>query len=156
MKETHDMGYDWMMQLVQRIEKNPNEDLFRSMQMAMETLHENDLISLTVFKDSVPVFWTDNQIPYNFKALDSLPQDGVVKLKNGWFQFMQKKAGKDFTVCASVVIRHDYIYRNRYLSNAFHSIYGLPESASLMSFSLDEGIDILDQKGSFLFSILLE
>ena len=108
-------------------------------------------INLHVYRNDSLVFWNTNQLPILRFADIHFPSDGILHLQNGWY-YAKTKRIRDYVVCASFLIKHDYSYENKELINDFSSRLSIPFSAYIM-LEQDAGYPIFSNKHDYLFSI---
>jgi signal transduction histidine kinase len=104
-------------------------------------------ISFYIVENDKLSYWTDRSTyfsPYldKFKA-----KNGLVKLKNGWYQYLLKKSNQK-TYLALILIKHNYSIKNKYLKNSFHNSFKLNNSIGI---SKNDGEAIQSNNGDLLF-----
>jgi two-component system nitrogen regulation sensor histidine kinase NtrY len=107
-----------------------------------------------IFRNDSLEYWNTNQVPISRFADIHFPAEGILHLQNGWY-FSKYLKHKEYLICASFLIKHEYEYENKELVNSFSKAFDVPFDANI---SLDEEnqYDIRDNKGNYLFSILPE
>lgn len=105
-----------------------------------------------IFRNDSLEYWNTNQVPISRFADIHFPAEGILHLQNGWY-FSKYLKHKEYLICASFLIKHEYEYENKELVNSFSKAFDVPFDANI---SLDEEnqYDIRDAKGNYLFSIL--
>ena len=118
-------------------------------------LTKNKGISLFVIKNEKLVFWTNRSINFMPNLSEFTAENGAVKLKNGWYQYLLKKSnGK--TYLALILIKHDYQITNKFLKNSFHESYQLNDKITIAVDSSSSGTIIRSKNGNYLFSLQKE
>ncbi len=124
-----------------------SDSIFEHLSSLSQQFEKQGFLFLIFQHDSV-VFWSDNSMPtdVNFK-------DGVVDSGNGWYRCITLETTKRKLV-GLYLIKRDYNYENKYLSNNFHQSFGLPNTAKFSS-SPNDTFSIDDANNNFLFSLSL-
>ncbi|MDG1147521.1 MAG: ATP-binding protein [Crocinitomicaceae bacterium] len=115
-------------------------------------INTKDAYNLHVYHKDSLVFWNTNQIPIIRFAEIHFPSEGFLHLQNGWY-YAKMKAFNDYVVCASMLVKQDYSYKNNELVNGFAPNLSLPFS-SYISLEEDVGHPIYSNSSRFVFSIL--
>lgn len=106
--------------------------------------------NLHIYRNDSLKFWSSNELPILRFAEIHFPADGIVHLQNGWYYAKTIREGR-VVFCASFLIKKDYSYQNKALSNEFAPDFKLPFKAKL---SLEEGpFSISDEQGDFVFAV---
>ncbi|MCT4561761.1 MAG: ATP-binding protein [Crocinitomicaceae bacterium] len=106
--------------------------------------------NLHIYRNDSLKFWSSNELPILRFAEIHFPADGIVHLQNGWYYAKTIREGR-VVFCASFLIKKDYSYQNKELSNEFANDFSLPFKAKL---SLEEGpFNIRDEEGAFVFAV---
>ena len=117
----------------------------------IQKLHESG-INLIVFRDSLPVYWSDSRIVFE-DILDSVSQGrNFFSLRNGWY-LIEKKTRGLFTYVSLFLVKNEYAYQNRFLTNEFNPLLGFPKGSGIGRVSGEGTFDITDSFGKFIFSV---
>ncbi len=108
--------------------------------------------NLHVYRHDSLIFWNTNQLPIIRFANLHFPADGILHLQNGWYYAKTIEAG-DYVLCASVLIRQEYAYRNESLENGFAPNLKLPFDATI-SLNQEVGYPIRTKDGTYAFSVV--
>ena len=108
-------------------------------------------INIHVYRNDSLLFWNTNQLPIIRFAEIHFPADGLLNLQNGWYYSKTKVIG-DYLVCASFLIKHDYAYENKHLSNNFAKELNLPFKATILE-DKDQGFAIYSTKNEYICSL---
>jgi len=144
-----------MNQLERILNENKSETIFERSELLLKSLGNEDNKSLFVFKNGIAEFWTTAHSLPDSLQLASMSNKGVLKLRNGWYRYFRKQVDEERTIVGLYLLRHDYLNRNKFLSDAFHPAFGIPETAMLMDEPSDDLISIQSGEGDFLFGIML-
>ena len=107
-------------------------------------------ISLFVLQNNKTLFWTSRDIDFNDKLTDFKTENGVVTLKNGWYQYLIKKQNQK-TYLALILIKHHYPIENNFLKNEFNKNFHLSSNTSIHLKKVKNSFLIKNQKGAPLF-----
>jgi len=116
-----------------------------------EKFNDQDRYNLHVYHKDSLVFWNTNQLPIIRFADIHFPSEGLLHLQNGWY-YSKLKVFNDYVVCASMLVKQDYSYKNNELVNDFASNLSLPFS-SYISLEQEIGYPIYSNDSKFVFSI---
>ena len=107
--------------------------------------------NLHIYKNDSLVYWSTNQLPILRFSDIHFPSEGIIHLQNGWYYAKISKE-KDYTLCASFLIKKDYSYKNKELKNEFVESLTLPFS-TYITFEQENGYPIYSKEKQYLFSI---
>ncbi|MFO7922674.1 MAG: ATP-binding protein [Bacteroidales bacterium] len=98
-------------------------------------------------------FWNSNILP--LQTDDTLPdwEENMINPGNGWFAVTQMKAGDSLNLFGLILIKHDYVFENEFLTNDFHPDFKLFAEAEL-GFDREKTNIIKDPDGNFLFCLI--
>jgi signal transduction histidine kinase len=113
-------------------------------------LYKDKGISFFIIQNDKTNYWTNRSIDFsaNLKAFKSA--NGLVELKNGWYQYILKKSHQK-SYLALILIKNNYPISNKYLKNSFHESFNLSDDLAISLKKSDQ--NILDKNGNFLFSL---
>lgn len=109
-------------------------------------------INIHIYRNDSLKYWNTNQLPVMRFADIHFPSEGIVHLQNGWY-YAQIKQLNGYTIVGSFLIRHDFAYENKDLSNEFYGELHLPFKASI-NIAEDQGLAIHNESGDYLFSVI--
>jgi signal transduction histidine kinase len=121
------------------------DSIFEHLPSLSQQFEKQGFIYLVFQNDSL-VFWSNNSMP----AIVNL-KDGVENSGNGWYRCITVNTANR-KIVGLYLIKQDYNYENKYLSNSFHSSFGLPNTVRFSS-SQDDAFSIKDENNDFLFSL---
>ncbi|MFN3342149.1 MAG: ATP-binding protein [Flavobacteriales bacterium] len=116
---------------------------------------ENELHAVMVFREQQPVFWTNSRIPFDTTALDTLGKSGMIHLRNGWYFFNHEHLDDEHSGIVFTQVRKEYVHKNRYLSDHFHSAWGIPDEVNLVEPGTEKSFLVRDENGNAVFALLL-
>lgn len=105
-----------------------------------------------VFEGDSLLYWSDNQVLPSGALQRTALSAPVLQLGNGWY-YVKVFPEKSRTLMVLLLIRHQYLFQNRFLENRFHPDLGLPDDAQLEPASSPKGFSINDPAGRGLFRI---
>lgn len=105
-------------------------DLVREKQVWLEAVREQRGFSVSVFEQDSMVLWTDNNISLPDSFIASSESPGLRRFRNGWYDLRIQSKGPR-TVIGFILIKREYPFENRFLSNAFQEDFDLPPGGIL-------------------------
>lgn len=113
---------------------------------------KNEGITLLKFKKDSLLLWSDNSIEIDPPTLQRLKQSRYTKISHGNY-VIKRKAIKDTTLYALILIKSEYRQDNKYLKSEFHKDFNLCQHIKISN-NLEKYEDhITDSKGKDLFAI---
>jgi two-component system nitrogen regulation sensor histidine kinase NtrY len=107
-------------------------------------------ISFFILQNGKTKYWTTRSIDFS-KNLNAFKRsNGVVQLKNGWYQYLLKKSHEK-SYLALILIKNNYPIRNKYLKNKFHHSFEINTDLEISLQKSDR--NILSANGDYLFSL---
>ncbi len=117
----------------------------------LQDVYKRKGIIFVVIEEGKVSFWSHNALPINQENLVEGKTRAVNK-QNGWYiTRTQTHQPKQFI--AYGVVKHEYKYQNRYLVNKFHNTLPALEEQFYISDREDEGYQIRNKDGDYLFSL---
>lgn len=146
-----------MLLLAKRAEQSSYETLFRSNPDYYSKLMSEDGIALLIYENDTLKFWSDNSISVENWIKEVCLDTKIAKLKNGWFEVMTPptNSGTSKTVVGLILIKNEFPYQNKYLSNEFQKNFSLPSETKLVADNPNVGLQIKNSNNEFLFSLVL-
>lgn len=140
-------------QLEKLIALNTSNNQF-SYSKKLNQLTKNKGISLFIIEHEELVFWTNRTINFSPTLNEFNAANGIVKLKNGWYQYLLKKSTSK-TYLALILIKNDYQITNKYLKNSFHDSFKINNKITIDTDSTNKTSTVIRSKsGNYLFSLL--
>lgn len=133
------------------LKENTPEQLFDLFEGSITELYTKENIALYAFKNDTLKFWTSNQIPLDLSGKDFSQENGMIHLRNGWYEYFFKNAGEIKTV-ALILIKPEYDVQNNYLNNSFAAWLDLPASVNKIKFPVvnsDHALRSINNKDLF-------
>ncbi len=115
--------------LGEMLKENSPEHLFDLYEGPITEFYAKENAGLYVFDNDTLKFWTTNQIPLDFSANIFKDDNGMVHLRNGWYEYFFKRTVGLKTV-ALILIKPEYDVQNNYLNNSFAAWLELSASAN--------------------------
>lgn len=107
-------------------------------------------IELLIIDDTVPLFWTENYVPFNANGLILPKTDTVLELENGIYKLIgQKSDSLDFL--ALILVKSKFPHENDFLENSFQEDFGNLKGIEIIF--RKSGNDIYGSSGKYLFSL---
>jgi signal transduction histidine kinase len=129
------------------------DDSFRT---NWDKLYLEEGLALFLYSNDSLSFWSANNIPLPTTMEDSTFKTPILKLKNGWYKITAENFslnGKDFTLLKTVLIKNEYSYENKYLSNEFHHSFGIRDKINIISDNIISSVPVFSDQNEYLFSI---
>lgn len=105
-----------------------------------------------IYKDNRLLYWSDNNVFFEQTAADTLTDQQHVFVRNGWYEYFGRKTGGMY-IAGLMLIRHEYPFQNKYISNSFNTHFRLPQYASLHINSKTAQWPIYNSHGKFIFGV---
>jgi len=86
--------------------------------------------SVLVFDNDSLVLWTDNNVPLPQAFQPSSTNPGLTQLQNGWYDVRVLSKGTT-TAIGFILIKRQYAFENRFLSNSFQEEFEIPPGGIL-------------------------
>ena len=115
------------LQLINHLsKKKPFESFTRTDKEFLDYEH----ISLFAFNNDSLVFWSGNLVPFDIPLGVLKKPNGMLHLRNGWYEYIFEKAG-DEKKLALIFVKPEYDVQNNYFNNSFASWLQLPAQTEL-------------------------
>jgi len=118
----------------------------------IQKLDHEDII-LFRYIDNQLVFWSSNAIPVFENYPDTLFNLSMIKIFNSYYHVISSDNDSVKNV-GLIRIKSRYPYENDFLQTGFNPDFRLPRDTKI-SFRSENGYDIHDMEGNYLFSIIL-
>lgn len=138
--------------LERSLEYQKNDILNRGLNDEWKEFEGAHGINIHIYRNDSLKFWNTNQLPIIRFADIHFPSNGLIHLQNGWY-YARTLEAQDYLIVASFLVKHDYSYENKDLSNAFYGELHLPFKADI-NVAEEQGYAVKDAKGDYLFSII--
>ena len=126
---------------------------FSTVHQPYASLLEDEGITLAVYGEEGLLYWSNASTPLPLLEEELKSETPLIQLENGWY-LLAKEHRKDVTVYGLSLVKHEYLYRNKYLKSSFQEDYGFYHDATLTTDHEKTGIHV-DYKGIPLFTILV-
>lgn len=114
--------------------------------------YKNKGVSFLIYYNDTLVEWTNCPFILSLQ-LDTIPlSERVVFLSNSWYTKQIAYRG-DSLIVGLVMVRNEFPYENKFLSNRFQSDFNVSNEVQLQLSHDENGFDIVDSGGEFLFSL---
>ncbi|MDG1475531.1 MAG: ATP-binding protein [Vicingaceae bacterium] len=115
-------------------------------------LNKSQGVSFFILENSQLLYWTNRSIDFSSNLSEFKKNKGVVKLQNGWYEYLLKKSNKK-TYLAFILIKNDYSIKNKYLKNTFHSSFNIDDELEIVFNKEEQTTPIKSVTGDFLFGL---
>lgn len=117
------------------------------------TVANKNGITILEYFDETLVHWSDNDFDVPVMLDDSLFLKPVIFMQNGWFLPEKRMAGNQELI-GLLRIRTDYSYENDIVRSGFNKDFRIPQEVKLSTDKSDDGFNICNTEGAFLFSLV--
>lgn len=131
------------------LENDSNQFFYQEKELVQ--LNKNQGISFYVFKNNELTSWTNSTAPYN-SINDFVSSNGLVLLKNGWYQYIKKKKN-ELTYLGLILIKHQYTIENKHVDSKLHKSFGVDNEVEISTQQKDGFQQINNDNDSFIFSL---
>lgn len=115
-------------------------------------LNKTNGLSFYILENNRLKYWTNRSVYFSSNLTEFKANNGLVKLQNGWYQYLLKKENKK-KYLALILIKHDYTIKNKYLKNTFHHSFEMSSDFNIIVNQHEEKIEIRSKNGNFLFGL---
>ncbi len=137
--------------LVSHLDKNSPFESFSKTDK--EYLDAEDISVFAFVNDSL-VFWSANTIPLDYPIAAIRKNNGMLHLRNGWYEYILKKEN-NLKRLALIFVKPEYDVQNNYFRNDFASWMQLPAQTKLRDSVNYLPHTIKSQSGTPLFEIVV-
>ncbi|MCR5453924.1 MAG: HAMP domain-containing histidine kinase [Bacteroidales bacterium] len=106
-----------------------------------------------VYENDTLRYWSDNSVSLHKLYSKANINNTMLCLNNGWYEVRTSTVGKTVYI-GLILVKHQYKYSNKYLSNRFGPGFNLDSSLRVALMPISYGIDIQDGRGDYIFSIV--
>jgi len=96
----------------------------------ISTVRSFEGLSILVFENDTLALWTDNNVPLPKNFHPSQTNPGLIQLQNGWYDVRVESQGSTIAL-AFILIKRQYAFENRFLSNSFLEEYEIQKGCIL-------------------------
>ena len=104
-------------------------------------------IAFIGYSESTVHFWTDNSISVSSIGLQSIDENSLLHLKNGWY-FVKRYNTSACQILGFALVCREYSYQNDYLQNGYPNLDKLPSSTNLSSLKEEGLLPIYNSSGT--------
>ena len=109
-------------------------------------------IEILCYQNDSLIFWNSNKASAKISTLHAAKEKKVRELGNGYYYTITRKKDS-MEVFALILIKHKYLYQNKYLKNSFHKSIGLSGNIAL-SFNPETEFNVENRRGEYIFSLI--
>jgi two-component system nitrogen regulation sensor histidine kinase NtrY len=144
-----------MLLLAKRAENGSYDQLFRQKPDYYNSLLEKEGIALLIYESDTLKFWSDNSIAVENWIKEVCLDTKMAKLHNGWFEVMHPHTNSTTTktIVGLVLIKNEFPYQNKYLTNEFQKDFSVPAETKLITDNSYSENAIKNNSGDYLFSL---
>lgn len=144
-----------MLLLAKRAETQNYDQLFRLSPLYYNTLLEKQGIALLIYESDTLKFWSDNSIAVENWIQEVCLDTKMAKLYNGWFEVMHPhtNSGTPKTIVGLLLIKNEFPYQNKYLTNEFQRDFQVPAETKLITDNSYPENALKNMNGDYLFSL---
>ena len=95
-------------------------------------LNKEKGLSFYILENDELNYWSDRSIYFSPNLNEFKNTNGLVELKNGWYQYLIKESNRK-TYLALILIKHNFKIKNKYLKNSFHNSFGINDKTELIT-----------------------
>lgn len=118
----------------------------------MEHLQDEGF-AVFVYEDDTLRYWSDNSVCLDKLYSKAKINNTMLFLNNGWYE-VRTTAVRNIVYVGLILVKHQYKYSNKYLSNRFGPGFALDSSLRVALMPISYGIDIQDGRGDYIFTIV--
>ncbi|MBI4931103.1 MAG: GHKL domain-containing protein [Bacteroidetes bacterium] len=150
-------------ELAEKTKKWTYKELISEKPGYYESLFEREGLVFLIFENDSLRFWTDNTVAVSNYLSQNYFNDKIVKLPNGWFGIEKLSKGEK-QILALILLKREYPYQNKYLTNEFQSDFGINADVELRvdadktgqknSVEKSSGGDVYEKEGEYLCTLV--
>ncbi len=106
-----------------------------------------------VYKSGELKYWSDRAIAFYGHINDYKKHSRLLQLPNGYYLSADTVIG-DNEIIGVQLIKYNYKHENKYLQNNFYRDYNLPREYEVTASEKENGFQVTDISGNYLFSIV--
>lgn len=131
------------------------KELFVNKPGYYDNLLETEGIALMIYENDTLKFWSDNSIAVENWVKEVCLDTKMAKLHNGWFEVRRPHSNASTTraVVGLVLIKNEYPYQNKYLTNEFQKDFAVPAETRLVTDRPDAANTVKNCDNDYLFSL---
>ncbi|HSH64837.1 MAG TPA: hypothetical protein VLB84_03350, partial [Bacteroidia bacterium] len=144
-----------MLSLAKRAETQSYDQLFKLKPYHYNSLLEKEGIALLIYESDTLKFWSDNSIAVENWIKEVCLDTKMAKLHNGWFEVMHPHTNSTTTktIVGLVLIKNEFPYQNKYLTNEFQKDFYVPAETKLITDNSYSQNALKNLNGDYLFSL---
>lgn len=144
-----------MLLLAKDAETKSFYELFKQKPHYYNALLEQQGIALLIYENDTLKFWSDNSIAVENWIKEVCLDTKMAKLRNGWFEVMHPHTNSSTTktIVGLVLIKNEFPYQNKYLTNEFQKDFSLPVETKLIIGNSHSENAVTNKNGDYLFSL---
>jgi len=144
-----------MLLLAQEAEAKNYNELFKQKPFYYNSLLEKEGIALLIYENDTLKFWSDNSIAVENWIKEVCLDTKMAKLRNGWFEVIHPHTNSSTskTIVGLVLIKNEFPYQNKYLTNEFQKDFALPIETKLITSDAQSENAVKNRSGNYLFSL---
>ena len=146
---------DEMTALAKRAETQNYNQLFTEKPEYYNTLLEQEGLALLIYENDTLKFWNDNSIAVENWVKEVCLDSKMAKLRNGWFEVVRPHTNATTTkaIVGLILIKNEYPYQNKYLTNEFQKDFAVPAETKLITDKPNATNGVKNYIGDYLFSL---
>lgn len=117
--------------LEQKAAKWTYREMFSEKPADYESLFDREGLVFLVFENDTLRFWTDNTVAVNQELGKNDFSGKIARLPNGWFG-IERLASGNKKLFALILLKRQYAYQNKYLTNEFQRDFSLSEETEIV------------------------
>jgi HAMP domain-containing protein len=132
------------------------EEIFIAQSDRNGSLYAKHGIVLLIYQGDSLKYWSDNSAAVETYMLEVCLDQRMTRLRNGWFETIQKTDNTGRTYIGLLRIKNEYSYENQYLVNSFAEGLRLPPETEIEIGKPGSTNAILASDGTYLFSLVFK
>jgi len=113
----------------------------------LQRVQDLEGFSVLVFERDSLVLWSDNNIPLPKSYKASQERSGLKQFQNGWYDVRIKSKGER-SIVGYILIKREYPFENRFLSNQFQQDFDVPPGVILSEFARENSALVASRDGA--------
>jgi len=131
-------------------------EIFLQQSTRQRNLYKEKGIVLLIYQADTLKYWSDNSAAVENYMKEVCLDQRVTRLRNGWFETIQKTDNTGRTYIGLLLIKNEYPYENQYLVNSFAEGFRMPPETKVVIDQPTSTNAVHSKDGTYLFSLVFK
>ena len=131
-------------------------EIFLGASHAAKHPYRDEGIVLLIYQGDTLKYWSDNSAAVESYMSEVCLDQRMTRLRNGWFETIQKTDNAGRTYVGLLLIKNEYPYENQYLVNTFSKGFRMPPETEIELGQPSSTNSVNAADGTYLFSLVFK